>query len=146
MKQLLECVSLLECGVAVNQAVIVSSSCYTLYVHEPHPLPVIVCPDLPVAAVDSDPVITYDIGSMNSRPVNTTATYTCTSGYMLMGATTTRTCGSNMMWSGDAPTCEGECFVCVSTITDSLSSQLSTVEFSLTKPMEQWTHPLEPPL
>ncbi len=36
-----------------------------------------------------------------------TATYTCNEGYMLTG-TMTRMCGSDMMWIGDAPTCQRE--------------------------------------
>ncbi len=53
-----------------------------------------------------------------------------------------------MTWSGNDPTCEREGFsVCISAITDSRSptSQLLTVELSLTQLMEWWTHPLELP-
>ena len=37
--------------------------------------------------------------------VGDTATYSCNTGYVLTGATT-RTCGSNGMWTPVAPTCE----------------------------------------
>ena len=37
-----------------------------------------------------------------------TATYTCNAGYNLIG-TTSRTCGSDGVWSLAAPTCERKC-------------------------------------
>ena len=46
----------------------------------------------------------------------TVATYTCDTGYTLNGGST-RTCGSNGMWSGFAPSCQrkwnGLCTVCL---------------------------------
>ncbi|XP_064386665.1 sushi, von Willebrand factor type A, EGF and pentraxin domain-containing protein 1-like [Halichondria panicea] len=45
----------------------------------------------------------------DNRPVNTVATYTCDTGYTLNGVST-RTCGSDGVWSGSDPTCEAiEC-------------------------------------
>ncbi len=52
-------------------------------------------------------VINYDNIMGSPRPVNTVATYTCTSSFTLMG-NTTRTCGSDGQWSGSAPTCQRE--------------------------------------
>ena len=40
--------------------------------------------------------------------VNTTVTYTCDPGFMLTDGTKTRTCQSNLKWSGQAPTCRSE--------------------------------------
>ncbi len=50
--------------------------------------------------------ITYDIDTINNRPVDTVATYTCDTGYTLNGGST-RTCGSDGVWSGSSPKCEG---------------------------------------
>ncbi len=69
---------------------------------------VAVCPDLPTSINGS---VDYNAGTVNSRPVNTVATYTCTSDYALMGYTS-RTCGSDMMWSGLTPTCQCDFFLC----------------------------------
>ena len=51
--------------------------------------------------------IVYDMETKDNRPVNTVATYTCNTGYTLNGSSTTRTCGSDGVWSGSDPTCEG---------------------------------------
>ena len=40
------------------------------------------------------------------------ATYTCTTGYTLNGGTTTRTCGSDGVWSGFAPNCQRKYELC----------------------------------
>ncbi|XP_064386509.1 CUB and sushi domain-containing protein 1-like isoform X1 [Halichondria panicea] len=54
--------------------------------------------------------IVYDMETNDNRPVNTVATYTCDTGYTLNGSSTTRTCGSDGVWSGSDPTCEAiEC-------------------------------------
>ncbi len=37
-----------------------------------------------------------------------TATYTCNPGYTLLGGSMTRTCQANVLWSGAAPTCDGQ--------------------------------------
>ena len=61
----------------------------------------------------------YSSGSTNSRPISSTATYTCDSGYTLERGSTTRTCGSDGMWSGSAPVCQRKLssinfvFVCI---------------------------------
>ena len=53
------------------------------------------CPDLTVPA---NGVISYNLGTASLRPVDTVATYTCVTGYTLDGVTT-RTCGSDGVWS-----------------------------------------------
>ncbi len=77
--------------------------CNNVYV-ECVPVPIVItCSDLPSLA-NRD--IDYGGGSPGSRPVNTVATYTCVTGYTLSGGTTTRTCGSDGMWSGFVPICQ----------------------------------------
>ncbi|XP_064386127.1 sushi, von Willebrand factor type A, EGF and pentraxin domain-containing protein 1-like isoform X2 [Halichondria panicea] len=49
-------------------------------------------------------MIGYNAETMDPRPVNTVATYTCITGYTVTGSNT-RTCGSDGMWSGSKPTC-----------------------------------------
>ncbi len=73
---------------------------YTLSV----PVPIVItCFDLTLLA-NGD--IDYGgAGSPSSRPVNTVATYTCVTGYTLNGGST-RTCGSDGVWSGFAPVCQ----------------------------------------
>ena len=61
------------------------------------------CSDLTVPA---NGMISYNMGTVSLRPVNTVATYTCDPGYTLNGSTSTRTCGSDGLWSGSAPTCQ----------------------------------------
>ncbi len=60
------------------------------------------CPDLTVPA---NGVIIYNMGTASLRPVDTVATYTCVTGYTLNGGST-RTCGSDGVWSESAPTCQ----------------------------------------
>ena len=55
----------------------------------------------------SHTVIFYNGGSSGSRPVGTVALHSCDTGYNLNGGST-RTCQSDLTWSGSAPTCEGE--------------------------------------
>ncbi len=62
------------------------------------------CSDLTVPA---NGMIGYNMGTASLRPVGTVATYTCNTGYTLNGGTT-RTCGSDGVWSGSAPTCQGK--------------------------------------
>ena len=38
------------------------------------------------------------------------ATYSCNKGYNLVGSST-RTCQTARLWSGSAPTCQGNCFL-----------------------------------
>ena len=52
--------------------------------------------------------ITYNAGSLNDRPISTTATYMCNTGYTLTGSTTTRVCVTGGNWNGSTPTCQGE--------------------------------------
>ncbi len=85
-----------------------------------------------------------------------TATYTCNTGYNIVGSES-RTCGTSGVWSSTAPTCESMLSQCLwphmisySLITEPFALfpcllQLSTVVPWTTPPMEQWTHPLEPP-
>ncbi len=58
-------------------------------------------------------MISYDMGTIVARPLNTVATFTCITGYILsMTGDMTRTCGATGMWSGSAPTCECESIQC----------------------------------
>ena len=52
----------------------------------------------------SNGAISYAGGSTNNRPVGATANYSCFGDYTLIGVSV-RTCGSDGMWSGSAPTC-----------------------------------------
>ncbi len=61
------------------------------------------CPDLTVPA---NGIISYNLGTVSPRLVNTVATYTCDTGYTLDGGITTRTCRSDGVWSGFSPDCQ----------------------------------------
>ncbi|XP_064386214.1 sushi, von Willebrand factor type A, EGF and pentraxin domain-containing protein 1-like [Halichondria panicea] len=63
------------------------------------------CPDL---IAPTNGMIGYNMGIASLRPVNTVATFTCDNGYTLNGGST-RTCGSDGVWSGSAPTCQISC-------------------------------------
>ncbi|XP_064386168.1 uncharacterized protein LOC135334780 isoform X2 [Halichondria panicea] len=67
--------------------------------------PPITCSDL---AALTNVMIGYNMGASNLRPVDTVATYTCNTGYTLTGGST-RTCGSDGMWSGDVTVCQATC-------------------------------------
>ncbi|XP_064386457.1 CUB and sushi domain-containing protein 3-like [Halichondria panicea] len=67
----------------------------TLIVNTGPTEPPTTCPDLTVPA---NGVISYNLGTASLRPVDTVATYTCVTGYTLDGVTT-RTCGSDGVWS-----------------------------------------------
>ncbi len=69
----------------------------------PTAAPPTTCSDL---STSTNGMISYNMETVSLRPVGTVATYTCNTGYTLTGDTT-RTCGSDGMWSGKAPTCEG---------------------------------------
>ncbi|XP_064386142.1 mucin-2-like isoform X2 [Halichondria panicea] len=58
------------------------------------------CSDL---TAPTNGMIAYDMESMNARPLNTVATYTCITGYMVTGDMT-RTCEGGGVWSGTDPT------------------------------------------
>ncbi len=62
-------------------------------------------------------VISYSDPTLGNA---TMATYSCNAGYTFIGGST-RTCGSDGVWSGSPPTCQGEfcnsCTVCVSEYT-----------------------------
>ena len=64
------------------------------------------CPDLTVSA---NGMISYNMGTASLRPVGTVATYTCDTGYTLNGGST-RTCGSDGVWSDSDPTCGGNVY------------------------------------
>ena len=87
--------------------------CNNVYV-ECVPVPIVICSDLP--SLENGDIDYGGGGSTNSRPVNTVATYTCNPGYTLNGGTT-RTCGSDGVWSGPAIDCQrkwnGLCTVCL---------------------------------
>ncbi len=71
--------------------------------------PVVTCFDLGNRA-NSD--LTYNVGTSDLRPPGTVVTYTCVTGYRIVGTAsatmTTRNCLTNGGWSGSDPTCEGE--------------------------------------
>ncbi len=69
-----------------------------LYIHNLHP---VVCLSLPAP---NNGIVSYSDPTLG---LNTVATYTCETDYILYGDTT-RTCESDGNWNGDAPTCEGE--------------------------------------
>ncbi|XP_064386107.1 E-selectin-like [Halichondria panicea] len=58
----------------------------------------------PYLTVPANGRINYNMGTASPKPVDTVATYTCNTGYTLDEGTT-RTCGSDGVWSGSAPTC-----------------------------------------
>ncbi|XP_064386393.1 CUB and sushi domain-containing protein 3-like [Halichondria panicea] len=68
------------------------------------------CSDLP--SLTNGDIDYGGAGSTNSRQVDTMATYTCDTGYTLNGVTT-RTCGSDGVWSGSGnglpPNCQPNC-------------------------------------
>ncbi len=70
---------------------------------------VVTCSDLGNRA-NSD--ISYNGGTSNLRLPDTVATYTCVTGYRIVGTTsvtmTTRSCLTSGEWSESAPTCECE--------------------------------------
>ncbi|XP_064386138.1 mucin-2-like isoform X3 [Halichondria panicea] len=68
------------------------------------PTCVVVCMDLVAPLTGS---VVYDMGSKDSRPVGTMATYTCSTGYMVVGSVTV-TCQADRTWS-DSATCELIC-------------------------------------
>ncbi len=67
------------------------------------------CPYLMIPANGEPIIVTYSMNSVdtNKLPVNTVATFNCTSGYALSGDTT-RTCGCDGNWSGSDPVCQRE--------------------------------------
>ena len=68
------------------------------------PVSIVICSDLP-PLTNGD--IDYGAGSPDSRLEGTVATYTCGTGYTLSGVSSTnRTCESDGVWSGFAPTCQ----------------------------------------
>ena len=60
------------------------------------------CSDL---TVPDNGMISYNMGTASLRTMGTVATHTCNPGYTLNGGST-RTCWSDGMWSGSAPTCQ----------------------------------------
>ena len=62
------------------------------------------CSDL---TAPTNGMIAYNMESMDTRPLNTVATYTCITGYTVTGDMT-KSCGAGGMWSGTDPTCECE--------------------------------------
>ena len=66
------------------------------------------CSDL---TAPTNGMIGYDMETMNARPVNTVATYTCDTGYTLNGGIT-RTCRSDGEWSDlESSTCSELCMM-----------------------------------
>ena len=55
--------------------------------------------------------ISYSVGTSDLRPPGTVATYTCVTGYRIVGTSVTmatRNCLTNGLWSGSDPTCQRE--------------------------------------
>ena len=52
------------------------------------------------------------MATITTTTFNSTAIYSCDTGYTLNGGST-RTCQSDRTWSGSAPTCEGELDNCL---------------------------------
>ena len=69
------------------------------FIHNPIPFPV-VCLSLPAL---NNGIVSYNDLTLG---LDTVATYTCDTGYTLNGVTTTRTCGSDGVWSGADPVCQ----------------------------------------
>ncbi len=98
-----ELVGVMECGVGQFQRVSVSGIEWTILLLSIYLFFYTgICSDLPLL---TNGMIYYSEGSPANRPVDTMATYSCVTGYTLNGGTT-RTCGSDGVWSGSAPTCE----------------------------------------
>ncbi len=91
-----------------------------LLLNVPIPYTEIPCSDLPTL------MVSYNGGSTDNRPVGTVATYTCDTGYILNGGTTTRTCGSDGVWSGSAPTCLSEWTLYILFVLSSTCSYVNT--------------------
>ncbi len=72
--------------------------CNILLIPSPILLPV-VCLSLPAL---NNGIVSYNDSTLG---LDTVATYTCDTGYTLNGGTT-RTCGSDGVWSGSAPVCQ----------------------------------------
>ena len=107
----LECqwglVGVMECGAQQQLQCVRVRNGWMCNVHiECVPVPIVICSDLP-SPTNGD--IDYGGGSTNSRPVDTVVTYTYNTGYTLNGGST-RTCGSNGVWSGSDPTCQRKCY------------------------------------
>ncbi|XP_064386053.1 sushi, von Willebrand factor type A, EGF and pentraxin domain-containing protein 1-like [Halichondria panicea] len=68
----------------------------------PTAAPPTTCSDL---IIPTNGMIGYNIETASPRPVDTMATYICDTGYTLNGETT-RTCGSDGVWSGSTPVCQ----------------------------------------
>ena len=67
-------------------------------------LAVVLCPSL---SLDNGTVTYND----NTLGLNTVATYSCNTGYTLTSGSNARTCGSDGVWSGSAPICEGSWYI-----------------------------------
>ena len=48
------------------------------------------------------------VSTTSGTTFGSTATYTCNTGYNRVGGSMTRTCQADRIWSGAAPTCDGE--------------------------------------
>ena len=96
-------VGVMECGVGQLQLVKVSGikSVNCLFVECMFTIsgP---CSDLPPLMNGG---ITYEAGAVDSRPINSIATYTCDNGYTLTGGSF-RQCQNDGTWSGSALTCQ----------------------------------------
>ncbi len=70
----------------------------------------ITCTDLTAPA---NGMIGYNAETMNARPVNTVATYTCTTGYHMTGLMVRKCTATGWSSTGDDPVCTGEGDVCI---------------------------------
>ena len=69
----------------------------------------VVCSDL---IEPENGIVIYTNGFVNNRPAGTVATYTCETGYTLSDSES-HICGSNGIWSGLPPTCDGKLYTIV---------------------------------
>ena len=56
----------------------------------------------------SNGAVSYNAGSVDQRPIETTATHTCNDGYTLNGEMK-RHCSISGTWNGSMATCVGKC-------------------------------------
>ncbi len=100
-------VGVMECGVGHLQCVSVSGMDFIHCIKSR--TEILICSDLTL--ITNGDNIVYSEGSPhNRRPINTVAFYSCNPGYSLnlTGGSPFRTCLKGGIWSGSAPTCQGE--------------------------------------
>ncbi len=97
------------------------------------------CSDLPPLMNGG---ITYTDGLVDSRPINSIATFTCDNGYTLTGGSF-RQCQNAGTWSATAPTCQGE-FHYILTVASSFLIQWTQDPLNHPPPVLTWLYqPME---